>query len=316
VRPQIVIHSDWSIDSRKRWMCQANLDSGRYVVATPCPVMADRFVDAAIASARDGGAVLGFDFPIGLPRAYAARAGIERFLDVLPQLGHERWDRFYDPATSADEVAIERPFYPYRPGGTARKHLLDGLGIESPSDLLRRCEFGFGRRRDACSLFWTLGGNQVGKAAIAGWKEILAPAFRTMRQEVSFWPFDGTLTSLVDSTPCVIAETYPADACVQIGLPFPGTGWSKRIREDRCRQSSRLIEWANGKPVDLEAVQLLIESGFDAGPYGEDQFDAVVGLFGMLDVLLGYRHDGRPDDAFVDAIEGWILGQAAAVPTN
>jgi len=27
-------------------------------------------------------------------------------------------------------------------------------------------------------MFWTLGGNQVGKAAISGWRELLAPARR------------------------------------------------------------------------------------------------------------------------------------------
>lgn len=31
-------------------------------------------------------------------------------------------------------------------------------------------------RRAACPLFWTLGGNQAGKAAIAGWRDILQPA--------------------------------------------------------------------------------------------------------------------------------------------
>ncbi len=29
----------------------------------------------------------GFDFPIGLPAAYARRAGIRDFLEVLPELG-------------------------------------------------------------------------------------------------------------------------------------------------------------------------------------------------------------------------------------
>ena len=66
---------------------------------------------------------LGFDFPIGLPSAYAARAGITRFKDVLPKLGHgEEWGQFYEVAESSNEIHLRRPFYPYRPGGTRQEH--------------------------------------------------------------------------------------------------------------------------------------------------------------------------------------------------
>ena len=44
--------------------------------------------------------------------------------------------------------------------------------------LLRRCERGGNGHKQACCLFWTLGGNQVGKAAIIGWRDVLAPALR------------------------------------------------------------------------------------------------------------------------------------------
>jgi len=42
--------------------------------------------------------------------------------------------------------------------------------------------------------------------------------------------------------------------------------------------------------------------------------DAVVGLFGMLNVVLGHRVPGEPIDAVTGAVEGWILGQAAGDP--
>lgn len=45
-----------------------------------------------------------------------------------------------------------------------------------------------------------------------------------------------------------------------------------------------------------------------AGKDGEDRFDAVVGLLGMLDVVLGNRRPGEPEDD-TTRIEGWILGQ-------
>jgi hypothetical protein len=38
----------------------------------------------------------------------------------------------------------------------------------------------------------------------------------------------------------------------------------------------------------------------------------VVGLFGMLNVVLGRLPCGEPDDPVVRRIEGWILGQSAS----
>ena len=53
-----------------------------------------------------------------------------------------------------------------------------------------------------------------------------------------------------------------------------------------------------------------IEEGFGDSPNGEDAFDATVGLFGMLNVVLGRRTPGDPDDERVRNVEGWMLGQA------
>jgi hypothetical protein len=41
---------------------------------------------------------------------------------------------------------------------------------------------------------------------------------------------------------------------------------------------------------------------------GEDEFDAVVGLFSLLDVLLEKKPDGAPHDDIIWKIEGWICG--------
>ena len=49
-----------------------------------------------------------------------------------------------------------------------------------------------------------------------------------------------------------------------------------------------------------------IQSGF---AHGVDAFDAVGGLFGMLQVCLGQRESGEPDDRVIRKIEGWILGR-------
>jgi hypothetical protein len=175
-------------------------------------------------------------------------------------------------------------------------------------DLLRPCDFGNELRNKACSLFWTLGGNQVGQAAISGWREVLVPAIRSLNRELGVWPFQRELADLIASRSCVIAETYPAEACVQLGLLAPGRGWSKRNRQNRIQQSSKLYEWAKGKAVDLHAVTSALDDGFGDARVGEDQFDAMVDLLGMLSVILGLRAGGTPPEKSTRG-EGWILGQ-------
>ena len=56
-----------------------------------------------------GGSVLaGFDFPIGLPRRYAANAGLSDFRSALAGFGHGRWRDFYQPAeTEAPPVFLD-----------------------------------------------------------------------------------------------------------------------------------------------------------------------------------------------------------------
>jgi len=53
-----------------------------------------------------------------------------------------------------------------------------------------------------------------------------------------------------------------------------------------------------------------IKTGFGSGAAAEDDFDAVVGLFGMLNVILGFRAEGAPDDPAIRSVEGWIVGQS------
>lgn len=64
---------------------------------------------------------------------------------------------------------------------------------------------------------------------------------------------------------------------------------------------------------NLRQLDSLISDGFGATQVGEDQFDAVVGLLGMLAVVLGIRAEGAPKDGAVSSVEGWIFGQRSAV---
>lgn len=310
--PKIIVHSDWSVSPNKRWMCTAVLEGSNYRLSAPKQVTnAGKLIQNHIYQAKDGGVILGFDFPIGFPKSYANRAGVDKFIEVLPELGSGQWRDFFKLAERPEEISIYRPFYPFRPGGTQRSQLVQGLKVENFTELLRRCEFGNENRNDACSLFWTLGGNQVGRAAISGWREILIPSLRAMKTDIAIWPFDVQMDQLTEFKSAVIVETYPGDACVQIGLGAAGRGWSKRNREHRINKAQTIKKIANEMGLDIKSIEAAVDDGFGYSDVGEDQFDALIGLLGMLSVVLGIRDDGLPDDESVRTVEGWIFGQEA-----
>jgi hypothetical protein len=82
---------------------------------------------------------------------------------------------------------------------------LNALEVSAIDDLRRECEKKQAGRRAACPLFWTLGASQVGKGAIVGWRDVLAPALR--EGGVVLWPFDGRLPDLIKAGRIIIAET-------------------------------------------------------------------------------------------------------------
>lgn len=187
--------------------------------------------------------------------------------------------------------------------GAAKEDLFRGHGVKDVVPLLRRCERGGNGHRQACCLFWTLGGNQVGKASIIGWRHVLALALANARP-VFLWPFDGDLASLLVPGNVVIAETYPAECYGWFSKEPVG---SKRKSDSREKFGASLLGWAESNDVTLaNCLTGDIQSGF---PQGDDAFDAVVGLFGMLQVCLGQRALGEPDESIIRCVEGWILGR-------
>ena len=59
-------------------------------------------------------------------------------------------------------------------------------------------------------------------------------------------------------------------------------------------------------------ARLLRERNNEQGlkQFDGDAFDATVGLFGMLEVLMNRRGSGEPDEDSVRKLEGWIFGQS------
>jgi hypothetical protein len=174
-------------------------------------------------------------------------------------------------------------------------------------ELLRECERATAGRRAACSVFWTLGGNQVGRAAIHGWENVLVPGiFR-----IKLWPFDGTLRELISAGHAVVTEIYPAEACAQMGVRFgQGQKMRKTRRTDRQSTVGKIENWikTHNLPVLLDP---LAQEAFRTGFKSDDHYDAFVGLLSMIEVVFRESVNYEPDDDQVRQVEGWILGQEA-----
>ena len=306
-----LLHSDWSVSAAGRWAARADRAEAGWHVAAPRAVGdCASFVDSLWT--LPGPVLAGFDFPIGLPEAYGRTTGLGSFPAALEAFGHGAWADIFRVAETPAEISPRRPFYPRVSSAAAsQRHLLDALGVVEMDDLRRRCERATPMRRAANPLFWTLGGAQVGKAAIAGWQQVILPA---RRRGASLWPFEGSLSELAASGPPVLAETYPAEAYAHVGVCFR-PGMSKRRQEDRHAATRDLAGWAGRHGVVFAPDCLTrLDDGFGATRNGEDAFDALIGLLGMIEVVEGRRPERPGVRGGEDAWEGWILGQADVHP--
>jgi hypothetical protein len=304
-----IVHCDWSTSPKKRWMSRAGWDGQAYIITAPEHVgdlatFFSRLRNGLNAKER---LFVGFDFPIGLPKAYADKVGVTDFLEVLPKFGTGVWSRFYDKCMTDEEISLYRPFYPYTPDGASQERLTNGLGL-TMDQLLRECERATEDRGSASQLFWTLGGKQVGPAAISGWRDLLAPAIGSGTNSPGFWPFQGDLPELFKNHSTVVAETYPAEGYRH--LHFPNVWGSKRRKPDRKARRNEFRAWSTERHVVFDNATLQqIDDGFGPSKDGDDPFDALVGLCSMVDVVLGHRVAGGPNPNRFK-VEGWILGQA------
>ncbi len=285
---------------------------GAWHLSAPEPVGTLHDLLPRLAARAPGAALaIGVDFPLGLPRAYAAALDLPDFRTFLDSLasGPLIFPDFFDVCDSLDQVGRDRPFYPRRGiAGMSRAAHAAALGLDGPEHLSRLCDRATAERPAGAPLFWTLGANQTGKAAISAWRDWLIPA-RAGAAGPRLWPFEGNFLDLLDPARPLVAETYPAEALRQLGLRLPG---SKRRQSDRAGLAEPLsacIAAHGGTVTDALRAEML--EGFGADAAGEDRFDCLLGLLCVLLVLHGERADGVPDDPAIRHWEGWVLGQMA-----
>jgi len=266
------------------------------------------FLDVLRDEASGAPVALGVDLPIGVPRMYAAlrpEPGFLRFLETIRD-----WPDFFLVCEALTDIRPDRPFYPARgiKGMTRASHAL-ALGLGGASGLSRLCDRATAERPPGAPLFWTLGANQSGKAAIAAWRDMLLPALALGRDGVRLWPFEGAFRALLSPGVVAMAETYPAEALRHLGIKLRG---SKRRQSDRAAVAGLLLTAMQRLQVVPDAALVAaVTNGLGADPAGEDRFDCLLGVLCVINVLAGHQPDTTPDDPWLATWEGWVLGQTA-----
>ena len=304
----IVAHADWSVDPRKRWVAVARRDAGVWRLAAPEPVGE---VATFLARMRT---------PPRAARWHSAwicrsacrvptrrRCRSRDFLHFLAATAMR--PEFYQVCATLAEVRPDRPFYPARGvlGMTRAAHAA-ALGLDGAAALSRACDRATAERPAGAPLFWTLGANQVGKAAIAAWQAMLLPALAG-GEDIRLWPFAGAYRELLAPGAVAMAETYPAEALRHLGMRLKG---SKRRQADRAAVAGQLAGAMAALGVLPDpGLQQAMTDGFGNDAAGEDRFDCVLGVLCVLNVLAGNRPDTAPADPWILRWEGWVLGQTA-----
>jgi hypothetical protein len=142
-------------------------------------------------------------------------------------------------------------------------------------------------------------------------RDVIIPLLRDLPGEAWIWPFDGTLNELLQRRGVIVAETYPAEVNSHLDI-WLGPG-GKRKQDGRRAASAAIQNWAARTETNIDELRKEIDDAFGSGASGEDRFDALIGLLGMINVVLGHRPAmGDLDDPSVVKVEGWILGQTEA----
>ncbi|WP_438767590.1 hypothetical protein [Kushneria sp. TE3] len=299
-----LLHADWSLSPSKRWCAQARRIEGQWHISDSVRIRdIETWRDDVLLSPVHGTTLAGFDFPIGVPEQWATRVGVTDFRAWLGTLKETRWRQFFDTAATPEEISLTRPFYPRRASkGIKQSDLTRALQVESFDALRRACERDMSGRKP-CPLFWTLGANQVGKAAQAGWREVIMPA---LDQGAALWPFDGTLAALAQENHCILCETWPTLAARLMKNEL-SPRQSKRRQVDRVEAGKALFE--SGLPIVWDGqAKASVVSGFGERADGEDAFDAMLGLLMMIAVVEGHLPASSTLSPVARHLEGWILG--------
>lgn len=296
-----VVAADWSVSAHKRVAftavrCDQRPGAWKVTAAQPIPDVA-AWADTLERLAPQAATLVAVDAPLGLPAGCGLALGVMTFRAAL------------DVATEAftavsDSPTAQQPFYPLRGRASPRQaHQAASLGV-SVCQLRRRCDLATPHRGPASPPLWCLGAQQVGRAAAHLWRELAIPR----RHRWRLWPFDGTLNELALPGAVVLAECYPAEACVQLGVQIGARHRRSKARpSDRAAVASVLADHARQLRLEMdEPLSRELASGFSS----DDAFDAWCALLLAMRVVTGHTPEHAPP-AGERQMEGWILGLPA-----
>ncbi|MEQ9093477.1 MAG: hypothetical protein RLN63_05175, partial [Miltoncostaeaceae bacterium] len=114
-RPQTVAPADWSVAPARRWVAVAARERRGWSLRALRRMGREGTIAARLgAPAGEAPLLLGVDFAIGVPARWARAAGVSDFPPLMRAAvaGREPWERLLDPARTAAEIDLRRPFYP------------------------------------------------------------------------------------------------------------------------------------------------------------------------------------------------------------
>jgi len=217
------------------------------------------------------------DVPIGLPLGFPQVLGDHS--DFLSWLADRRgaWESLV--TNSIGSQTAHSPFVVCKAGEKKASGFFP----------LRECD----RLTGGESLFWCVGGKQVGKASLQFWHETLIPLQRHFTDHLGVWPFEPPEDRTV-----VVAECYPAILQKPV--------WGRRV----TKTDPLDVVDAMHSAVDRHRSQC-DETTWLHGASSEDEFD-------MLTTALAVVQNQFQSSALLAApshaapIEGWMMLLSAA----
>jgi hypothetical protein len=210
---------------------------------------------------------------------YEGRGGFPEWLQGTTQSNNNREELIVDEVESQ---AAHCPFVTPKKGDKKA----DG---KFPK---RRCE----QLTNGESLYWCVGGKQVGKAALQFWFETLAPLRQDLKAKIGIWPFEDLRDKSV-----VIAECYPAILQRRV--------WGRTVTKTNPLDVVDAVH--NAYQTDGLRGKLQSDRAAFHAVSSEDEFD-------MFTTALAIR-DGQatlecPDDC--TPWEGWMIGLPSTSSTK
>lgn len=297
--------ADWSKEQKGRALYVANVAKREVRRVRHFPLTLDSALAHASELARQGGVLLSFDLPLGLPHSFLSAirslSGWEsafnfpRFLPIAAQA-----PSFFMGQTDPSQWSLRQPFFIVPAGAGARANF-EQAAQRAGIQLRRRIDI----RTGGNPTFITAGiPGSVGSAAIDVW--LALARLLPLPREFKIWPFEGSLPDLFTAVPIVIAENYPRAAYAAAFSAVSSTQRARmRLSKSRAEIRHEAIrcllsrQWVHDSGVELYDT--------DAALADENEFDALVTATGLLRLVI----EGEPlsSSAFEDPVaEGGILG--------